>query len=63
MPGKSDAYVPANVLKEACARMLVCRQRRNFEDRRALAAARAVPFFGLAYYLLVRPPLPGEEEA
>ena len=36
-------------------------KRRGFNDATALATARAVPFFGLAYYLLVRPPLPESE--
>jgi hypothetical protein len=36
-------------------------KRRGFDDATALTVARAVPFFGLAYYLLVRPPLPEAE--
>ena len=36
-------------------------KRRNFEDSTALLVARVIPFFGLAYYLLVRPPLPTVE--
>ena len=33
-------------------------KRRDFNNPTVLTVARAVPFFGLAYYLLVRPPLP-----
>ena len=36
-------------------------KRRRYEDTTVLSAARFVPFFGLAYYLLVRPPLPESE--
>jgi len=38
-------------------------KRRGFDNAGALLAARAVPFFGLAYYLLVRPPLPLAEDS
>jgi hypothetical protein len=36
-------------------------RRRSFSDQTAELVARAVPFFGLVYYLLVRPPLPAEQ--
>ena len=36
-------------------------KRRKFDNSAALSVARAVPFFGLVYYLLVRPPLPETE--
>lgn len=33
-------------------------QRRNFKDPSAFLVAKTLPFFGLVYYLMVRPPLP-----